>query len=190
MQKKYNIIIISFSVLLYFNFISSCSEDKSSFNAKAWCEDTCKKTVDCALGPTLEECMTECEKMAPNMLEAYLNAYKTCLLDASCTELNADEAMCIDGSKALCTTDTAEYNRTACLKILACDGIENPTETQISQCITRQHGDGDMIGCFKPSLVQRVIDCIENAQSCTPAPVATCVYDILGLELGTGNNHD
>jgi hypothetical protein len=46
-----------------------------------------------------------------------------------------------------------------------------------------------MIKCFKSSLLDDVIRCIEDTSVCSPAPVATCVYDLLGLELGTGNNN-
>jgi len=187
MKKKLSILFLGLSLSLV---LAACDDDDGGgFDAGAWCADTCEKTVECALGPTLEECTTECEEMAANMLSGYVDAYRTCLLDAECAELNADAMMCVESAEPLCTTDTAAYNRAACLKILECDGNTDPTEDEITQCISRQHGDGDMIKCFKPALVQRTIDCIEDAASCSPAPVATCVYDLLGLELGTGSNN-
>jgi len=187
MKTKLSILM---SILALSLLVIACDDDGGGgINAEQWCADTCQKTVECALGPTLAECTAECEEMAANMLEGYLDAYKTCLLDAECAELTADALMCTEGSEALCTTDTAEYNRAACLKILECDGNTDPTEDEITQCISRQHGDGDMIKCFKPSRVQETIDCIEAATACSPAPVATCVYDLLGLELGTGSNN-
>ncbi|PKN24190.1 MAG: hypothetical protein CVU65_12495 [Deltaproteobacteria bacterium HGW-Deltaproteobacteria-22] len=186
-----NKLFIVLSLLAISTLAIACDDDGGGgINAEQWCADTCQKTVDCALGPTLSECTTECEEMAANMLADYLDAYSTCLLDAECTELTADPEMCATGSEALCTTDTADYNRAACLKILECDGNTDPSEAEIAQCITRQHGDGDMIKCFKPAFVQHTIDCIEAATSCSPAPVATCVYDILGLTLGTGNTNN
>ncbi len=168
---------------------SSCGSDSSSgVDPKDWCDTVCEKTIECALGPTLEECRQECLLMAENLREDYLENYQECMETATCDQLQADNELCVAASKVYCTTDTAEYNRTACLKILECDGVENPTETQIEQCIQRQHGDGDLVGCFESRQVDDVISCIEQAQTCSPSPVATCVYDILGLELGTSSH--
>lgn len=127
--------------------------------------------------------------MTENMRDDSILNYLNCMKNATCNQLQNDDQLCIDTAKVYCSTDTSVYNRTACLKILECDGIENPTETQIEQCIQRQHGEGDMIGCFEPQKVAETVSCIENAQTCSPSPVQTCVYDILGMELGTSSHH-
>lgn len=177
-------------VPFFFFSITACGSDSSSgTNPGDACDAICAKTVECALGPTLEECRANCLLTAPNMLEDYIENELECMKTASCEQLAADENLCTDAAKVYCTTDTAVYNRTACLKILECDGVENPTESQIEQCIQRQHGDGDLIGCFEPRKVDATVSCIEDAPSCTPSPVSTCVYDNLGLELGSSSLH-
>ncbi len=180
-----------FQILFLMTILSTqaCSDEKAGIDIGMWCNDTCQKELECEPGPTLEECTLKCGQMAANMLPGYLDAYAECMELSTCAELTANKTLCEDAAKPMCSTDVAEYNRTACLKILECDGNTDPSENEIAQCILRQHGSGDLVKCFKVSLVDSVVDCIVAADSCSPVPVAGCVYDILGLVLGSGNQN-
>jgi hypothetical protein len=178
------------SVLASLVFGASCGDDGSSgVNPTDVCTTICEKEQSCdALGgATLEECVADCEEHAAYMLEDYLAATGPCMEEKTCEELLAGETSrdaCYEENLDLCTTDTSGYVEAACLKLLECDGIDEPTEAELQECTDRMHADGNVLICFKPAKIGELRDCVENATFCNPNPVNTCAREVVGLDLG------
>ncbi|MBU1238141.1 hypothetical protein KKF84_11040, partial [Myxococcota bacterium] len=128
-----------------------------------------------------------CQEQAVNQLDGFFEAFVACKEEQTCQELSEggeNSTICYDENTEECTTDTTDYLETACTVRLDCDGIADPTEQEMSDCMSNMIADGNILICFTPSKLAEATLCIETADSCTPDPVKECVESVLGLTLG------
>jgi len=170
-------------------FMISCDDSSSSPDYTSICDDMCNKEAECDLlgDATLEECVIECNDFATNMLDPFVEAVGTCTVEKTCEELAAGDEIrdvCYDENVEICDTNIDAYVEAACLKILECNGNEDPTSQELEECAGQMHGDGNIFICFKQSVIDSVTECVTNATECNPDPVNVCVEDILGIDMG------
>jgi hypothetical protein len=179
---------------LFVAFLTVCGDSGSDGPDPAVvCDTICQKQDTCDLlgNNTLEDCRTECRDYAGYMLDSYLAATADCFTEKTCEELAitaTPQDACYEDNVDLCTTDTSEYVEAACLKDFECDGITDPTPSQMDDCTRRMHADGNILICFEPFKINELQACVENATFCNPNPIRTCVKDVVGVELGTGGS--
>ena len=94
-----------------------------------------------------------------------------------------------DENVDLCTTNTDNWVEQACRTSLACDGVDDPTTAELSDCMDTMHGDGNVLICFEPSIIATLTACVENAIECNPSPIPHCAMEIVGLELGNSGHN-
>ncbi len=170
-----------------------CSEPGDGPDPMEVCPVMCQKETDCDLlgNQTYDDCVAECLSFANNMLDSYLEAYARCTEEKSCEELEAGvtaQGLCYEENVDLCTTNTDAWVEQACLTSLACDGIDEPTDEQLGDCMDLMHGDGNVLICFEPDVIATLTSCVANAVECTPSPIPHCAQEIVGLELGNSGS--
>lgn len=176
-------------VLLLPLLLFACDGDTDGPDPHEVCPTICQKTADCdELGnSTDEECVTECLGFADNMLDPYLEALPSGTEEKTCAELDLGvtaQGLCSEENVSLCTTNTDGHVEAACRLELSCDGIDDPTQQQLESCMTRMHGDGNILICFEPAKIAELEACVEAADRGNPNPVRACVDEVIGLELG------
>lgn len=174
-------------------FLIACDDNSSSNpDYESICSDICTKESECSvLDGTIEECEAECLDFSKNMLDDFIEAIGECTMEKTCEELDSGDEfsdICYQESVESCTTDVESYVETACLKILECNGNDDPTAQELEQCEGQLHGDGNIFICFTQETINSVEDCITNSTSCNPNPVNICVEDILGIDMGNSGN--
>ncbi len=189
--------LFSILIILSLSFVISACDDSEddSPDYDTLCERSCEVDETCNLldGATVEQCLIDCKEQAVNQLDSFFEAFVSCKEEHTCLELQEggeNTLICYEENGDECTTDTTAYLDASCLKRLECDGITDPTQTEIDECKENLHADGNIIRCFQPSTLNETIACIEDADSCSPDPVKICVEDFLGLTLGNSSTNN